>query len=145
MKGELKRNKKAQAGGESPIIPLEDKKDSSKTESDKASDTLVFLVDRRKKKIDHTITTPDKYISRYHYDSKNLDKYLELCPHCRKPTLSAYRKTVTDSALNYLEERSEKRGRRSSRKLFSGLTAGGLIFSTGLYYLLFHVLSGVQF
>ena len=126
MKGELKRKKKAQAGGEYPIIPLEDKKESSKTESDKASDTLVFLVDRRKKKIDQTITTPDKYISRYHYDSKNLDKYLELCP------------------LNYLEERAEKRGRRSNRKLFAGLTARGLIFSTGLYYLLFHVLSGVR-
>jgi hypothetical protein len=144
MKGKLKRTEKELAGGENPIIPLEEKKESSKTEGEKSSDTLVFLEDRRKKKIDHTITTPDKYISRYHYDSKNLDKYLELCPHCRKPTLEAYRKTVTDSALNYLEERSGKRGRHSNRKLFVGLTAGGLVFSSGLYYLLFHVLSGVR-
>jgi hypothetical protein len=144
MKGKLKRKEKEQTGGDNPVIPLEEKKESSKTEGEKSSDTLVFLEDRRKKKIDHTITTPDKYVSRYHYDSKNLDKYLELCPHCRKPTLEAYRKTVTDSALNYLEERSGKNGRRSNRKLFVGLIAGGLVFSSVLYYLLFHVLSGVR-
>ena len=145
MKGKLNRKKKESAGEEHPIIPLEDKKDSRKITSENSKDTLVFLVDRRKKKIDHTITTPDKYISRYHYDSKNLDRYLELCPHCRKPTLDAYRRTVADSALNYLEAREEKRGRRSNRKLYAGLAAGGLVFSTALYYILVHVLSGARF
>lgn len=145
MKGELNRKKKESSGKEYPIIPLEDKKDSSKITSEISRDTLVFLVDRRKKKIDHTITTPDKYISRYHYDSKNLDRYMDLCPHCRKPTLGAYQKTVVDSALNYLEAREEKRGRLSNRKLFAGLAAGGLVFSTALYYLLIHVLSGARF
>ncbi|MGB5746821.1 MAG: hypothetical protein WBM69_07565 [Desulfobacterales bacterium] len=145
MKGKLNRKKKESAGEENPIIPLEDKKDSGKITGENSKDTLVFLVDRRKKKIDHTITTPDKYISRYHYDSKNLDRYIELCPHCRKPTLDAYRRTVADSALNYLEAREEKRGRRSNRKLFAGLAAGGLVFSTALYYLLIHVLSGARF
>ena len=145
MKAELKRQEKESSGEEYPIIPLEDKKDSSKTAGEKSKDTLVFLVDRRKKKIDHTITTPDKYVSRYHYDSKNVDKYLELCPHCRKPTLNAYRQIVADSALNYLEARAEKRGRHSNLKLVAGLTAGGLVFTTGLYYLVFHVLSGVRF
>ena len=111
MKGELSRKKKESAGQEYPIIPSQDKKDTSKITGGNSKDTLVFLVDRRKKKIDHTITTPDKYISRYHYDSSNLDRYLELCPHCRKPTLDAYRRTVADSALNYLEAREEKRGR----------------------------------
>ncbi len=146
MKGELKRKEKGSTGGEEqPMVPLEDKKDGGKPASEKSRDTLVFLVDRRKKKIDHTITTPEKYVSRYHYDSKSVDKYLELCPHCRKPTLNAYRRTVADSALNYLEAREEKRGRRSNLKLFAGLTAGGLIFSVGLYYMIFHVLSGVRF
>jgi hypothetical protein len=103
MKAKLSRKKRESTVEESAIISQEDKKDSRKSANDKSTDTLVFLVDRRKKKIDHTITTPDKYVSRYHYDSKSVDKYLELCPHCRKPTLNAYRKTVADSALNYLE------------------------------------------
>jgi len=144
MKAELNRKEKASTGEAYPIVPQEDNEDSSQTANDKSKDTLVFLVDRRKKKIDHTITTPDKYVSRYHYDSKNVDKYLELCPHCRKPTLDAYRMTVADSALHYLEARRHKRGRLSNLKLFAGLTSGGLVFSTGLYYLLFHVLSGVR-
>jgi len=145
MKGERNRKEKESAGEERPIIPLEDKKHSSKSASDKSQDTLVLLFDRRKKKIDHTITTPDKYVSRYHYDSKSVDKYLELCPHCRKPTLNAYRRTVADGALNYLEAREDKRGRRSNLKLFAGLTTGGLAFSAGLYYVVFHMLSGVRF
>jgi len=145
MKGELNRKEKESTGEEDPIVPLEDKKDSSKTASDKSKDTLVFLVDRRKKKIDHTITTQDKYVSRYHYDSKSVAKYLELCPHCRKPTLNAYRQTVADGALYYLEAREAKRGRRSNLKLFAGLTAGGMVFSAGLYYVIFHMLSGVRF
>ena len=147
MKAELNRKEKEKesTGEETPIIAQVDKKDSSKTANDKSKDTLVFLVDRRKKKIDHTITTPDKYVSRYHYDSKSVDKYLELCPHCRKPTLNAYRKTVADGALNYIEAREGKRGRRSNLKLLAGLTSGGLVFSAGLYYLLFHMLSGVRF
>ena len=145
MKGELNRKKKESAGEQYPIIPLEDKNDNSKITRENSKDTLVFLVDRRKKKIDHTITTPDKYISRYHYDSKNLDRRIELCPHCRKPTLDAYRKTVADSALNYLEARNKIKGRRSNLKFFAGLTAGGLVFSIGFYYLVFHVMSGVRF
>lgn len=145
MKAKLSRQQKESTGEAPPIIPQVDKRDRSKTANDKSTDTLVFLVDRRKKKIDHTLTTPDKYVSRYHYDSKGMDTYLDLCPHCRKPTLNAYRKTVADSALNYLEAREEKRGRLSNRKLFAGLTLGGLVFSTGLYYLVFHVLSGVRF
>ena len=147
MKGELKRNEKDATGSEvaSPLSPLEDKKDSAKSKDADVNDTLVFLVDRRKKKIDHTITTPDKYVSRFHYDTKNLDKYLDLCPHCRRPTHNAYRRTVADSALNYLKARGEKRVRRSNLKLFAALTAGGVVFTTGLYYLVFHVLSGVRF
>ena len=145
MKGELTRKEKVSTGEAHPLIPLEDEKDNSQTASDKRKETLVFLADRPKKKIDHTITSPDKYVSRYHYDSANIDKYLELCPHCRQPTLNAYRQTVADGALNYIEAREEKRGRRSSLKLFAGLTSAGLIFSIGFYYLVVHVLSGVRF
>jgi len=145
MKGELNRQDKGHPGGKNPTIPLKEQKKSAKTEGAKSNNTLVFLEDRRKKKIDHTLATPDRYLSRYHYDSRNLAKYLELCPHCRKPTLEAYRKAITDSALNYLEDRSSKCSRHSHRKLFFGLMAVGLVFSSGLYYLLMHVLSGVRF
>ncbi len=144
MKGELNYKTEEKTGGEYPIIPVEETKDSSKTESDKKKDTLVFIDDRRKKKIDETINTPQRYVSRYHYDSKNLDKYLELCPHCRNPNLYTYRKVVVDSALNYLEEKEEQRGRHVNRNMFVGLTAGLLLISAGLYYLLFHVLSGAR-
>jgi Flp pilus assembly protein TadB len=144
MKGELNYKTKEKAGKQYPVIPVDKSENSSKVESDKNRDTLVFLEDRRKKYIDETIDTPDRYLSRYHYDSKNLDKYLELCPHCRKPNLYPYRKVVIDSALNYLEEKEEQRGRHLNRSRFVGLTAGLLLVSAGLYYLLFHVLSGVR-
>jgi hypothetical protein len=145
MKGELKNYKAKKKSGEAyPVIPVAEPDESVKAGSDKSGDTLVYLEDRRRKKVDETIETPDKYLSRYHYDSKNLDKYLELCPHCRKPNIYAYRKVVVDSALNYLEEKEEQRGRYASRSMFLGMTAGLLLISAGLYYLLFHVLSGVR-
>jgi hypothetical protein len=144
MKGELKYKTKEKTGEVYPVIPVEKSEDSSNVESDKNKDTLVFLEDRRKKQIDETIDSPERYVSRYHYDSKNLDNYLELCPHCRKPNLSSYRKVVVDSALNYLEDKEEQRGRHVNRSMFVGLTAGLLLISVGLYYLLFHVISGAR-
>jgi hypothetical protein len=145
MKGELKKYKaKKNSGKEYPVIPVDKPDESNTVESEKTGDTLVYLEDRRRKKVDETIDAPDKYLSRYHYDSKNLDKYLELCPHCRKPNLYTYRKVVVDSALNYLEEKEAQRGRYVNRSMFLGMTAGLLLISAGLYYLLFHVLSGVR-
>jgi len=142
MKGELSYKTKEKSAEVYPVIPVEKPEDKSTGESDKNKDTLVFLEDRRKKQIDETIDSPARYVSRYHYDSKNLDKYLELCPHCRKPNLYSYRKVVVDSALNYLEEKEEQRGRHVNRSMFTALTAGLLLVSVGLYYLLFHVISG---
>jgi hypothetical protein len=144
MKGELKYKAAEKTGGKYPVIPVEKTKDSSNNEIDNNNDTLVFLDDRRKKKIDETIDSPDRYVSRYHYDSKNLDKYLELCPHCRKPTLYSYRKVVIDSALNYLEEKEEQSKRHVNRSMYMGLTAVLLVISAGLYYVLVHVLSGAR-
>lgn len=141
MKGELNRKTEDQVGREFPVVPVQKTDDSSKIERDSRSDTLVYLEDRRKKKIDETIDTPDKYLSRYHYDSKNLDQYLELCPHCRKPNSYTYRKVVVESALNYLEEKEEQRGRHVKRSMLLGVTTGLLLISAGVYYLLFHVLS----
>ena len=144
MKGKLKYKPADETGGQYPVIPVEKPKDSRETQSDKTNDTLVFLNDRRKNKIDETIDSPARYVSRYHYDSKNLDKNLELCPHCRKPSLYSFRKVVVDSALSYLEEKEAQRGRHVNRSMFVALTAGLLLISAGLYYLLFHVLSGAR-
>ncbi len=105
---------------------------------------LVVLEYRPKKRIDETISKPDKYVSRYHYDSKHIDAKLELCPHCKKPTLSAFQKTVADSAMNYLLEKEEARDRRSSRRRNIGFIFGGLIFLAGIYYWVFHIISGAR-
>ena len=142
MKGELGYKAKEKAGEKYPEKSVENSEDSSHAEFEKNSDTLVFLEDRRKNKVDETIDTPDRYLTRYHYESKNLDNCLELCPHCRKPNLYNYRKVVVDSALNYLEQKEEQRGRYASRSMYVGLAAGLLFISAGLYYLLFHLLSG---
>ena len=64
--------------------------------------SLILLEFKTKKNIDQTISTPERYVSRYQYNAKNIDKYLQLCPHCKKPTLSAFEKSVIDSAIDYL-------------------------------------------
>jgi hypothetical protein len=63
--------------------------------------SLILLDSRPKKKIDETISTPQQYVSRYHYETKKLGSFLELCPHCRKPSILALRKTVVDTAIAY--------------------------------------------
>ena len=150
MKGELNYQEEKNVGTKYPVVSLEQDKNAgnipnaSHDNNAGKDDTLVYLDDRRKKKIDETVDTPEKYISRYHYDTKNLAKYLELCPHCRKPTLYTYRRVVVDSALDYLEEKEQQRGRHVNRSIFVGLTAGFLLISAGLYYLLFHIFSGAR-
>ena len=64
--------------------------------------TLILLESKTEKNIDQTINTPERYVSRYQYNAKNIDKYLQLCPHCKKPTLSAFDRSVIDSAVDYL-------------------------------------------
>jgi len=144
MKGEAKYKDKAEQTEDYPVVVAEegDQKTGESMEADK--NRLVFLNGTHKKKIDTTISTPDKYVSRYHYDTTHLDAYLELCPHCRLPTLSAYRRVVADGALSYLEEKEVQRNRASNRRMIAGLSAGIVVISAGLYYLLFYVLSGVR-
>jgi hypothetical protein len=150
MKGELIYKEEKKAGVEYAGAPVEEINGGSKVRNDnndknvKKDDTLVYLEDRRKKKIDETVDTPERYISRYHYDTTNIDKYLELCPHCRKPTLYTYRRVVVDSALDYLEEKEQQRERHVNRSIYVGLTAGFMLIGAGLYYLLFHIFSGAR-
>ncbi len=63
---------------------------------------LVMTMPLPKRNLDQTISSPDRYVSWYQYNTNNIDKYLQLCPHCKKPTLSAFHRSVIDSAIDYL-------------------------------------------
>jgi len=63
---------------------------------------LILSMTQPKRNLDQTISNPDRYISWYQYNTNNIDKYLQLCPHCKKPTLSAFHRSVIDSAIDYL-------------------------------------------
>ena len=66
---------------------------------------LIVLPVKMKKNEDETISTHGRYVSRFHYTTRNLDKYLEFCPHCKKPTMTTFHRTVIDNAIDYLEGR----------------------------------------
>ena len=63
---------------------------------------FILIKSKAKKNLDQTISTPKRYVSWYQYNTKNIDKYLQLCPRCKKPTLSAFDRSVIDSAIDYL-------------------------------------------
>lgn len=63
---------------------------------------LVLTMPLPTKDLDQTISNPERYVSWYQYNTNNLDKYLQLCPHCKKPTMSAFHRSVIDSAIDYL-------------------------------------------
>ena len=106
--------------------------------------SLILLESRPKKRIDETISTPHQYVSRYHYETKDLGRYLELCPHCRKPSMLALRKTVVDTAIEYLNEKEDLRERRSNRRRIAILIASLIGIAGSLYYLFFHLISGFR-
>ena len=106
--------------------------------------SLILLEGKPCKKIDETISTPHQYVSRYHYETRNLGSFLELCPHCRKPSVLALRNTVVDTALGYLNEKAKSRERRVNHRRIGFLIAGLLGIAGGLYYLFFHLISGFR-
>jgi hypothetical protein len=115
-------------------------------ESGIASDerSLILFDSRPKKKIDETISTPQQYVSRYHYETKQLGSFLELCPHCRKPSILALRKTVVDTAIAYLNEKEAMRERRANRRRIGWLILSLIGIAGGLYYVFFHLISGFR-
>ena len=106
--------------------------------------SLILLESGPKKKIDETISTPHQYVSRYHYETKDLGSFLELCPHCRKPSILALRKTVVDTAIAYLNEKEDLRERRAHRRRIAIMIASLIGVAGGLYYLFFHLISGFR-
>ena len=145
MKGELQTKEGDYTQKEYQIVPARRRPAKAAPANTKKTDTLVYLDQWTQKRIDETIDTPQKYISRYHWDSKNIDQFLELCPHCRKPTHNTYRRVVADTALSYIEEKEFEKEKYSTRRTFGGLVAGALLISGGVYYLLFHFFSGIKF
>ena len=91
--------------------------------------TLIVLPVKMKRNEDETISSQGRYVSRYHYTTRNIDKYLEFCPHCKKPTMSAFHRTVIDNAIDYLEGRRVLRHYPENRskllKYSTGLVAAG--------------------
>ena len=101
--------------------------------------TLILLESKKEKNIDQTINTPERYVSRYQYNAKNIDRYLQLCPHCKKPTLSAFERSVIDSAVDYLNgKRMFKNFHRSEGKFFPNIIFM-LALGTMVYFLLNHI------
>ena len=106
--------------------------------------SLIFLESRPKKKIDETISTPQQYVSRYHYETKDLGNFLELCPHCRKPSITSLRKTVVDTAIKYLNEKEDRREHRANRRRIFMAIASLIGIAGAVYYLFFHLMSGFR-
>lgn len=106
--------------------------------------SLILFDNRPQKKIDETISTPHRYVSRYHYETKDLDSFLELCPHCRKPSITSLRKTVVDTAIKYLNEKEDQKEHRSHRKRVVFSIASLIGIAGAVYYLFFHLMSGFR-
>ena len=91
--------------------------------------SLIVLPIKMKTNEDETISSQGRYVSRYHYTTRNIDKYLEFCPHCKKPTMSAFHRTVIDNAIDYLEGKRVLRHYPENRskllKYSTGLVAVG--------------------
>ena len=81
-------------------------KESDYTENDSTlmanEKVLILPMTEPKRDLDQTISNPDRYVSWYQYRTNDLDKYLQLCPHCKKPTMSAFHRSVIDSAIDYI-------------------------------------------
>ena len=106
--------------------------------------SLILLDNRPRKKIDETISTPHQYVSRYHYETKDLGSFLELCPHCRKPSITSLRKTVVDTAIKYLNEKEDQKEHRAHRKRVVFSIASLIGIAGAVYYLFFHLMSGFR-
>ena len=101
--------------------------------------SLILLETKQERNLDQTISTPDRYVSRYQYNVRNIDKYLTLCPHCKKPSLSAFDRSVIDSAIDYLNgKRMFKDFPKSEGKYFPSIIFM-LAIGTMVYFLLNHI------
>ncbi len=106
--------------------------------------SLMLLETKLKKNLDQTISNPDRYVSWYQYNINNIDKYLQLCPHCKKPTLSAFEKSVIDSAVDYLNGKRMFEQYPTSEGNFLPIIIFILAIGTAIYFLLNDFISFIR-
>jgi hypothetical protein len=106
--------------------------------------SLILVETKPKRNLDQTISTPDRYVSWYQYNTKNIDKYLQLCPHCKKPTMSAFEKSVIDSAIDYLNGKRMFNNYPRSEGSFLPIITFLLAIGTVIYFLLNHILGFIR-
>ena len=97
---------------------------------------LIVLPVKMRKNEDETISTHGRYVSRFHYTTRNLDKYMEFCPHCKKPTMTSFHRTVIDSAIDYLEGRRVLKHYPAHRSRLLKYATGLLAAGAAVYFLL---------
>jgi len=100
---------------------------------------LILRKNRAEKNLDQTISTPERYVSWYQYNTENIDKYLQLCPHCKKPSLSAFDRSVIDNAVDYLNgKRMFKNFPKNEGKFFPNIMIM-LALGTIVYFVLNYI------
>ena len=97
---------------------------------------LILLPPVERKNEDVTISSRGRYVSRFHYTTRNLDKYMEYCPHCKKPTMSAFRNTVIDNAIDYLEGRRVLTHYPPHHSRFLKYSTGFVAVGAAVYFIL---------
>ena len=105
----------------------------------KEEKVLILSKIDAKRNIDQTIRSPDQYVSWYHYNTKNIEKYLTLCPHCKKPTQSAFNRSVIDSAIDYINGKRMFRQYSADKKNAFLPIIYLFVFGTVIYFLLNYV------
>ena len=105
---------------------------------------LVLLKNKPGRDIDESINTPERYVSWYQSRAIDIDKYLDICPHCKKPTMTAFHRTVINSAVDYLEGKRMFASYVPNRKNSLPTLYYLLAIGTGAYFLLNHVVSIVK-
>lgn len=105
---------------------------------------LILSVTKPQKNLDQTIRNPEQYVSWYQYNIKNIDKYIQLCPHCKKPTLSAFERSVIDSAVDYLNGKRMFQHYPINKGNFLPIITLFLGIGSAIYFLLNYFISFIR-
>jgi len=103
--------------------------------------SLILLPITVKKNEDQTISSQGRYVSRYHYTTRNIDQYLDFCPHCKKPTMWAFQRKVIDNAIDYLEGRRVLRQNPDDQSKLLKYSTGLVAVGAAVYFLLLPLIS----
>lgn len=115
---------------------IDDNSTEEETKVGTEEKTLILLPPVEKKYEDPTISSRGRYVSRYHYTTRNLDKYIEYCPHCKKPTMTAFHNTVIDNAIDYLEGRRVLKYYPTDQSRWLKYSTGFVAVGAAVYFIL---------